>query len=103
MKKNITKFLFAFVLFVTMMLALSMLSSAKEYYVDVNGGKDNSDGSSANPFSTIQKAANVVKPGDTVIIRPGIYYENVELKTNGTKDAPIVFKAEKFEKPVFLG
>ena len=98
MKKNINKFLLAFVLFVTMLLALSVLASAKEYYVDVNGGKDNADGSSANPFATIQKAANVVNPGDTVIIRPGIYYENVELKTNGTKEAPIVFKAEKFER-----
>jgi len=98
MKKNIIKFLFAFLLLVTMMFALSMLSSAKEYYVDANGGKDAAEGSSEAPFATIQKAADVVNPGDTVIIRPGIYYENVELKTNGTKENPIIFKAEKFER-----
>jgi hypothetical protein len=36
------------------------------------GGSDTNDGSKAHPYATIQKAAEVVNPGDTVIVRDGI-------------------------------
>lgn len=98
MKNNISKILFGLALNISLFCAATMAVSASEYYVDVNSGSNFADGSKETPFATIQKAADVVKPGDTVIIRPGVYYENIELKTNGTKEAPIVFKAEKFER-----
>jgi parallel beta helix pectate lyase-like protein/pectate lyase-like protein len=36
-------------------------------------GSDSNPGSAARPFRTIQKAANSVKPGDTVLVDDGVY------------------------------
>jgi Ca2+-binding RTX toxin-like protein len=68
------------------------------YYVATNGSDTNS-GSSAQPFLTIQHAANLVQPGDTVIVRDGVYSarsadELVVITRSGTADAPITFRAE---------
>jgi hypothetical protein len=63
-------------------------------------------GSYAAPFKTIQCAANVVEPGDTVIVRDGVYsnnpygcgsYDNVYgvySSRSGTADNWITFRAE---------
>jgi len=50
---------------------------------------DSGDGSSGRPWKTIAKAAATAVPGDTVLIRAGIYREQVTIKTNGTPQAPI--------------
>ena len=42
---------------------------------------------------TIQAAADKVKPGDTVLIAPGVYFENVKLTRPGRADQKIIFKA----------
>jgi hypothetical protein len=36
-------------------------------------GSDSNPGSEARPFRTIQKAADSVKPGDTVLVDDGVY------------------------------
>jgi hypothetical protein len=53
------------------------------YYVDPTGSDSNS-GTSTAPFLTIQHAANVVNPGDMVIVRDGTY-SNAALSGVGTK------------------
>jgi Ca2+-binding RTX toxin-like protein len=68
------------------------------YYVATTGSDSNS-GSSTQPFLTLQKAADIVKPGDTVIVRDGVYSgapggELVVIRHSGTADAPITFQAE---------
>ena len=87
-------------------LASAQLSSAAIYYVAPNGSNSN-NGSSAAPFKTIQKAADIVNPGDTVIIRDGIYTGNsedvVELKRSGTASQWITFKAENLWGAVLDG
>ena len=98
--KNTVKFLFGLMLSASIFGA--MTAAAEEYYVDVNKGNDNASGASNAPFATIQKAADIVKPGDTVIIRSGIYYENVQLQTNGTKEEPIIFKAESYARDAVI-
>ncbi len=72
--------------------------AAKDWHVDGKTGSNDHDGSSTAPFQTVQKAASVVEPGDTVIIRPGLYLESVYLQRFGTKDQPIVFRADKVQK-----
>ena len=98
MRKNIAKYFFTLNMLATVLLCSAMSATATEYYVDGTKGSNSSAGTADAPFATIQKAADVVQPGDTVIIRSGIYYENIELKTNGTKENPIIFKAESFER-----
>jgi hypothetical protein len=63
------------------------------YYISPSGSDSNS-GSESEPFRTIQKAADVVNPGDTVIVRDGTYYESVSLNSSGTFSSWITFKSE---------
>ena len=73
---------------------------ATKYYVDVAKGNDNNSGLAvASAFRNIQKAANIVRPGDTVIVRDGIYTTSrtdalVILNYGGTAGKPITFMAE---------
>jgi parallel beta-helix repeat protein len=62
------------------------------YFVS-NSGSDSGAGTSAAPFASLQKAANVVKAGDTVTVRAG-NYSGFWLGTSGTSSAPIIFKAD---------
>lgn len=63
------------------------------YYVAKNG--NDLDGlSAATAFTTIQKAADVAKAGDTVIVAPGVYQEFVQNKNNGTQSARIRFVSQ---------
>ena len=55
------------------------------------------------PPETISRAADRAGPGDTVLVRPGIYRESVHLKHSGTPDAPIRFVAEKPGTAVITG
>lgn len=71
---------------------------AAEYHVSSDIGSDSNLGTADMPFRTIQKAADSVVAGDTVIIEDGTYYETVTLRTSGTKDKPIVFKAANHGK-----
>ncbi|REE92930.1 putative sugar-binding protein [Paenibacillus taihuensis] len=72
------------------------------YYV-AKTGNDSNPGTEAEPFLTIQKAADVLLPGETVIIHEGVYGESVRPKYNGTADHPITYKTADGEKVVISG
>lgn len=75
---------------------------AATYFVSVDG-KDISHGTKAKPFRTIQKAADVMGPGDTCIIRGGTYRETVRLTRSGQPDNPIRFVAAEGENVILDG
>ncbi len=58
----------------------------KTYYVDNNNPKadDKNDGSEKRPFKTINRAAAVVKVGERVVIREGVYHETIRSVNGGT-------------------
>jgi len=65
------------------------------YYVRQTGN-DNYDGLSPNTaFRTIQKAAEVMKPGDIVFVGGGVYQETVTPQNSGTQSKHIVFVADQ--------
>ncbi len=64
---------------------------ALDYYVS-NTGSDSNPGTQALPFATLQRAADVVNPGDNVFVADGTY-EGVHITRDGTAAAPITFKA----------
>src|SRR5262245_53810061 len=64
------------------------------YFVSPTGS-DDSFGNSDQPWRTIQKAANTLTPGDTVIVRAGTYSERVEINVNGLPGQPITFQGER--------
>ena len=65
--------------------------SGGDCYVATDGN-DNNPGTLAQPFATIQKAADVMVAGDTCYIRGGSYHETVTMQSkNGTAANPITF------------
>jgi Right handed beta helix region/Protein of unknown function (DUF1565) len=91
---------------ITGFLALGLLhplghqayAAGATYYVATNGS-DSNRGTSSQPFRTIQKAANIVNPGDTVIVKDGVYQAPgasaiVDIRRSGTAGNWITFKAE---------
>lgn len=62
-------------------------------YVDASGS-DSNDGSEQRPWATIQHAADLVNPGDSVIVRDGVYREAVIIKRGGFPGAMVTFRAE---------
>lgn len=69
-------------------------AAAVTYYVAPNGKDVLSPGTADNPLLTIQRAVNLMKAGDTVIVRAGVYAERVTLKKSGTEGSPIVIRSE---------
>jgi hypothetical protein len=62
-------------------------------YVNCAAPKDG-NGSKETPFRSINDAAKIAKPGDEVLVAPGIYRESVVPENGGTEDARIVYKSE---------
>src|SRR5688572_26631694 len=82
-------------LFLLATLALGYAAPAsaalRTFYV-APGGNDTAAGTSAAPWRTLQRAANVVRAGDLVIVRAG-NYAGFDLRTSGTAADPIEFRA----------
>lgn len=52
-------------------------------------GRAGGSGTETDPVKTIQEAVTRAKPGTAVMVKAGVYTENVTLRTNGTQDSPI--------------
>ncbi|WP_236621324.1 galactose-binding domain-containing protein [Rhodopirellula sallentina] len=77
---------------------------ATTYYVDAVRGNDSYAGTTiAKPKATISAAAELVQPGDVVLVRGGTYRETVRVPRSGTSDAPIRFGAYRNEKVILSG
>ncbi len=68
------------------------LTFSKTYYVDNTSphADDNGPGDQARPFRTINKAAQVLQPGERVVIAAGIYRECVRPLRGGTSPAQMI-------------
>ncbi|OHA29600.1 MAG: hypothetical protein A3G52_00705 [Candidatus Taylorbacteria bacterium RIFCSPLOWO2_12_FULL_43_20] len=86
------------------------------YYVDQNhpSSNDNNTGTESLPFKTIQAAANIVDPGDTVLIKAGTYQDQLSycvgaqcrlvfITRSGTAGNPITFKAYGDDSVILTG
>jgi len=67
-------------------------------------GKITGDGSIQSPYQTINQAAQVALPGDTVIVHEGIYRERVNPNVGGSSNSKrITYQAAAGEKVVIKG
>ena len=82
---------------------LTVVPTEGNYYFVAVNGNDSNPGTIENPWRTIQKAADSVRPGDTVFIREGIYRERVLLNQSGTEDNYITLTNYPDEVPVIDG
>jgi len=77
-------------------------SVAREIYVRAGSQAEVADGSKDLPFGTIAEALNVVKAGDTVIVREGLYRESVRVP-GGEPGKPVSLKAADGERVILSG
>ena len=73
-------------------LCFLLTLSGNTYYVSPAGNDNNSGLSSALAFRTLQKAANTVIAGDSVLVADSTY-AGFDIRTSGTLSNPIVFYA----------
>ena len=66
-----------------LLLASSPLGHSATYYV-ATSGNDGWLGTLAQPWRTIQKAANTLAPGDTALVRGGAYGPPVTVNVSGS-------------------
>lgn len=84
-------------------LALAMNANAGELHVAPRGDNSN-PGTAAAPLRTIQHAADLAQPGDTVTVHEGVYRERVNPPRGGTSDAErIVYQVAPGEKVEIKG
>ena len=88
-----------------LVLASGISVSAATYEVAQRNpqASDDGDGTRERPWKTITRAAEKAGLGDTVVVRDGIYREQVTAKTSGTAQALIQFKAAPGAHVVLTG
>jgi parallel beta-helix repeat protein len=74
--------------------------SRRSFYVSPSGSDTNS-GSPESPFKTIGRGARALGPGETLIVKNGIYNQNIKLRSganggamSGEPGSPIIIRAE---------
>jgi len=70
----------------------SLIFSQTTYYVFESGSNSNNGLTPQTAFATLQYAADMVSAGDSVLVLEGNYV-GFDIRTNGTQNSPIVFKA----------
>jgi hypothetical protein len=86
-------------------LWLSSRVPAAIYHVaqQISGASDANPGTLARPWQSLSRAAERLKPGDTVFVHSGVYRETVLLSASGTARAPITLRAADGEQAVISG
>lgn len=89
---------------VILMMAVSLAVCVHARTLHVAGdGNDANSGTPELPLRTLQRAAEVARAGDTVLVRGGVYRGHVFLRFSGEPNKPIVFRNAPGEKPVVDG
>jgi hypothetical protein len=69
--------------------SVKVWNGGRVIFVSPDGSDRNSGLSSKEPLRTINVALELANPGDTVVLMPGKYYQNISTVRSGTKDRPI--------------
>jgi hypothetical protein len=79
------------------------LGAGPAYFADAKAGHDDADGSQARPWKTLAYAIGRLKPGDTLYLRGGVYYERVTISAVGTPEKPITIRSYPKELAIIDG
>ena len=82
---------------------LQAVAEGADYFVNKQGNDANNGASRATSFLTIQMGVDALKPGDTLTIGPGEYFENVKLHRFGDLDKETLIRAEVAGTAVLRG
>ncbi len=72
-------------------------------FVDKANGSDSNEGTKQKPWKTISHAAEQLEPGDTLVLRGGVYFEHVTLNRSGTARQPITLRSYPGELAILDG
>lgn len=78
----------------TVFLPVVSGSQDASYYVSADGNDENDGRSREAAFRTIERALEVVQPGEAILILSGVYNEALTLENVGSSDQPIVIQGE---------
>ncbi len=88
------------------LLGIALISTqavATEFHVAMDGN-DTQPGNKNTPLRTIQRAAELAQPGDTITVHAGVYRERVNPPRGGTSNRKrIVYQAAKGEQVTITG
>ena len=70
-----------------------------EYFVSPDG-KDDNPGTLESPFQTLARVAAVLQPGDSCLLRNGVYRETLRPENSGKPGQPITYHAFPGETPI---
>ena len=79
-----------------------LAQTGSTYYVSTMGS-DSNPGTRAEPWLTVQHAANTVTAGATAYVLGGVYNESVKFPNSGTASAPITFESYPGQTAVIDG
>jgi hypothetical protein len=77
--------------------------STPHFFVDAQRGEDEAAGSVEAPWKTLARGVRDLKPGETLVLRGGTYYEHVWLGRSGEPERPIVIRSYPGETAVIDG
>jgi hypothetical protein len=81
-------------LFVLLSSLAPSSAGAVDYFVKKGGDDAKSGTALGEEFATVQRGVNALKPGDTLTIAPGEYFESVERADLGDKDHDTIIRAQ---------
>jgi hypothetical protein len=79
------------------------LADGPALFVDAAKGDDAHDGTRERPWRTVAHAAARLKPGDTLYLRGGTYFEHAMVSSSGTLQKPVTIRSYPGELAVIDG
>ena len=79
------------------------LPNSQIYFVDAKRGADRNSGTRDRPWKTVNVALRRLKPGSTLVLRGGTYYEHVVFPNSGVEGRPITLRGYPGELAVIDG
>ncbi|MCK6579511.1 MAG: right-handed parallel beta-helix repeat-containing protein [Anaerolineae bacterium] len=95
-----------FVIMVLMIVfdLISEVNADGNFYIGLNNCSDSGSGSAVQPFCTFEHALLQLRPGNTLIIQPGIYTRRVIVDSLvGLPESPIIIRGEDTAAVIFDG
>ncbi|MBM4046510.1 MAG: DUF1565 domain-containing protein, partial [Planctomycetes bacterium] len=89
--------------FTTQPPAGSKPAGGSQVYHVSPSGRDDASGSADAPFRNIERACELVRPGDRVVVHEGTYFEMIRPLRSGLPGQPITFEAARGERVVLNG
>jgi len=79
------------------------LGDGPHYFVDGKAGDDAAPGTKEKPWRTIAFGVTKLTPGDTLVVRGGVYHEHISATLVGTQAKPITIRSAPNELAIIDG